>query len=65
MKTGQTFLAGLITGALLVIFVLLLRRTFESAFWVGVAYGFGIGLGIILGMTALNWLVGQLDRIKG
>ncbi|HXH62427.1 MAG TPA: hypothetical protein VNI20_13855 [Fimbriimonadaceae bacterium] len=58
----NTFIVGAVAGVVLTIFVLTVSHTHDIPVWFGA--GFGLGLGVILGLAAINWLIGQIDRMK-
>lgn len=67
MKTGNAttvgpLLAGLFAGIVLTILVGSLWPASRVAAANGVGLGFGIGFGGILGLVAINRLIGYLDR---
>ena len=62
--SGRAFLGGFLTAILLVTVVALFKAWLVGQFWHGAGWGFGIGLGILLGGTLLNIVVGLLDQVK-
>ena len=60
----RAFLAGLAVAALLATAVALASVTLAHGFQQGAVWGFGIGLGVVLGGSLLNALVGLLDQAK-
>ena len=66
----RAFGAGLAVAALLATAVALAVKTFPhgfrqgAVFQEGAVWGFGIGLGVVLGGSVLNALVGLLDQAK-
>jgi hypothetical protein len=62
--SGRAYVGGLLTGLLLLTVVALVKSEIAKQFWHGAGWGFGIGLGILLGGTVLNVVVGLLDQVK-
>ena len=58
------FFGGLAVALLLLTAVALVHASLLGQFRQGAGWGFGIGLGILLGGTALNLVVGLLDQVK-
>jgi hypothetical protein len=59
---------GAIGGSAVTILAVTMAALFHSwlagQFWHGASWGFGIGLGILLGGTVLNIVVGLIDQVK-
>ena len=66
----RAFLAGLAVAALLATAAALVAKAFPhgfrqvAVFQEGAVWGFGIGLGVVLGGSLLSALVGLLDQAK-
>lgn len=58
------FVGGLAAAVLLLTVVALIQASLLGQFRQGAGWGFGIGLGILLGGTVLNLVVGLLDQVK-
>lgn len=69
-NTLKSFIAGVVLGFFLFSAAIPLLgklgiKAFEvskSFFWGGFVNGFGAGFGIIVGLIALNWVVGRVDK---
>lgn len=62
-KNLTLLLAGIVIGALLVIFfggVFVHERHTLAA---GAGVGFWVGVGVVVAMAVLNWLVGAIDEL--
>ncbi len=62
--TRRGLVAGAVLIGLLAAFLALGVAGFAHEFRQGAIWGFGIGLGIVLGGTVLNALIGLLDQVK-
>lgn len=60
----RAFLAGLAVAALLVTVMALAHAAHVGEFQRGAVLGFGIGVGVMLGGTILNAVVGLIDQAK-
>lgn len=60
----RAFIAGAVIAALIATAAALAFAGFAHEFRQGAVWGFGIGLGVVLGGTVLNALVGLLDQAK-
>ena len=58
------FLAGVAVAVLLATLIALVFAAKMGEFRQGAVWGFGIGLGIMLGGTILNLVIGLLDQFK-
>ncbi|MBX3118063.1 MAG: hypothetical protein KF784_03295 [Fimbriimonadaceae bacterium] len=69
-NTLKSFIAGLVVGFLLFSAAIPLLgwlgikefRIDKTPFWGGFTGGFGAGFGIIVGLLAINWVIGRIDK---
>jgi len=61
---GRAFTAGLAVGILLLTVIAVAAAGLAGEFKHGAAWGFTVGLGVVLGGTVLNTIVGLIDQVK-